>query len=172
MRLKTYLPVLTTPHTNYLEKLPMLLTRIISTALGTLLLAGCASPPVELSEYGYENGAKAYAGIQKCGTSGYIDPATASLGIVYVKANFFTGYVVNTVRFNEAVHQMLLQYPVGPTKEQCNQVAMNIHARKREIDISNQNVQANEDAWKNIINNRAKQTYCNQIGTQTMCSTY
>lgn len=149
----------------------MLWNRIILTSLFTILLIGCASRPrAELSDFGYQYASQAYATVQRCGIAGYIDPGTASLGTMYVKAKYFTGVSVDQARFSGAVQQLLNS--ARPTTEECNQLAMDIHQRKREIGAHNEMVKASEEELRNITNNRPKQTYCNRVGTQTLCTTY
>lgn len=136
------------------------------------LLVGCGTTPLApLSDFGYKYSSEAFASVWRCGASGLIDPATAALGLTYVKSKYFTGVTVDRNRFNAAVDQ-LIKAPNEPNRIECNTIAMDIHEQKRRIDINNQSVSASQDELSKILNNTPKNTYCNKIGTQVFCTTY
>jgi len=149
----------------------MLITRALPILLTAVLLGGCAtSPRVELSDFGYKYASMAYVDPYRCGTSGYISAETASLGVAYVKAKYFTGVIVDEARFNASTNQ-LLQSSVEPNKEQCNKIAMDIYSQKRMIDANNRMVESSQAETQNIINNtRVRTTVCNKAGTGMFCT--
>jgi hypothetical protein len=145
----------------------------IRTALCLLtvaLFAGCATQPrPQLAEEQYTALSRAWVATHKCGAAGQMDPATAALGLRYVRAT------LHAHTFDEArIHSEVAALgSVAPTPADCNAASMQILARKQEIDIHNSWVDSNHQAQQDAINStRSKQTYCNKVGTQTFCNTF
>ncbi|MEW3673654.1 hypothetical protein QOZ77_31080, partial [Pseudomonas aeruginosa] len=63
---------------------------------------------------------------------------------------------------------------VNPSQGDCNMLAMNIVQTKNQIDAQNQQAAQEAQAWQNLQNQQQqnKTTYCNKIGTQTICNSY
>lgn len=147
------------------------MTRIFAVVLSTLLLAGCASTPrAMLDDGGYESYANSYVGLNSCGSSGKMSPDVAARGLAQIKTNI-NQYAYYPQRLAVFVENAQRDNEPG-TQEQCNQLAMAIYGRKQQIDNQNQAYQADQAELNRVLNNRTMQTYCNRVGTQTLCTTY
>ena len=143
--------------------------RILACISSFALLTGCAAAPkpaMPASQYG--SFAAMWTAIEKCGVSGMMSPADASLGQRYVAWDAST-FTVDADRMNSALGGYK---NLEPKSTDCNRAAMFVADRKRQVDQANAAVAADQKAWSDMTNNRAKQTYCNKIGTQVLCSTY
>jgi hypothetical protein len=136
--------------------------------LGLVVLAGCASARPPMSDAAYPTVASDWTTINACGRAGYLDPDTAALGQDMIRT-YLMQKTVNQQKLEEAIKASPAQQV---TRERCNDFAMGIASRKRQIAIHNASVDAEQKATQDAINNRPKQTYCNRIGTQTLCSSY
>lgn len=141
-------------------------TRVI--ALVSLVLLACATAQAakpEMPVLGYTQAAKMYVGVARCGKTGLMDPATAAYGVSAVK-DLISPYAYDTARLDAEVNEWA-QAPVGPTKEQCNEMAMVIQEWKQGHDAKQgQQVSAMAPTPQPVY------TTCNKIGTQTFCNTY
>lgn len=144
-------------------------TRVI--ALVSLGLVACATAQqTELTDEEYDKVATTYTGAYRCGASGSMDPASASLGMTYAVSGL-QGRLYDQSRLNWKVHQLKLR-DNWPSKTECNQLAMTIQARRQQIAIHNENVAANQAAWDKVVNTRPKQTYCIKDNIQVLCNSY
>lgn len=143
-------------------------TRIASLGLFVALLSGCATKP-NLTEVQYDQYAKVWVGLQKCVANGYMTPATGARGQSFVAANL-SGYNYNSNVIDSKGAQMYSS--VNPTQGDCNTLAMAIERRRGDIEESNRQADAENQAWQTYEQTRPKTTYCNQIGSQTVCNSY
>lgn len=144
--------------------------RSVMNVTGIVFLAGCATPKPPLPEAEYARLAGRYVGIQKCGQLGLMAPDTAAHGLRY-QTNIASLYTFDQGRMDSLVRRYQ-ENPQAPTATDCNTAAMSIAATRQQEARNNAAAQANQQAWSDTINNQPKQTYCNQAGTQTLCSTY
>lgn len=135
-----------------------------------VLLTGCASAPLPImSDSDYKKAAQALAGINMCGEAGYIDPATASLGIRYLTADLGNSYHSNVMDLYVDAAKAEI---AAVTKEDCNMAAMRIADRKQQIQYQNEVYAQDREEIQKAIENRPRQTSCSTFGTQTLCNTY
>ena len=116
----------------------------------------------------YNSFAGGWALPTKCGASGRLSPEATAFAYTYMqsKLNLFS-YDPN--RFQQEVAAVLRV----PTNEECNQAAVLIATWKQDTQYRNEAIAAQQQQWLNLINsNKSNQTYCNSIGTQTICSRY
>lgn len=146
--------------------------RFVPMALVLALLGGCASTskPV-MSDAQYSSVAWEWYAVSRCGTGGKMDLDTASLGKAYLQ-RALDNHAFDANQMQVLINQ-INQKNVLPTQEQCNDLAMKILDIKRGISLNNENVAANQRATQEFINStKIKNTYCNRIGTSTLCNTY
>ncbi|WP_185754734.1 MULTISPECIES: hypothetical protein [Pseudomonas] len=137
------------------------------------LLSGCATTPKPIMPNSvYDDFARGYAVVQICGISGQMSPDTA----LWAKRmlNSRAGSYSFDPAFLESRYQAI--YHPGlttPPAEVCNQYAMASEEYKQVVQANNAQVEANTRAIQTQIqNNRPVNTYCNKIGTQTLCNSY
>ncbi|WP_319050413.1 hypothetical protein [Pseudomonas aeruginosa] len=135
------------------------------------LLSGCATQKPPLSDSQYTAFSTMLVGIHKCVSNGYMPPDTGARGQQYTMAN------LNTWQFDQNYFMSRAKQiadSVNPSQGECNTLAMNIMQRKNQIDAQNQQAAQDAQAWQNLQNQieQNKTTYCNQIGTQTICNRY
>lgn len=139
--------------------------------LAGLLLNGCATQKPPLADNQYTAFATQLISIMKCVNSGYMQPDIGARGQQYSMAN------LNSWQFDQN-HFMSRAKQVGdsvnPSQGDCNTLAMNIVQTRNKIDAHNEQVARETQAWQNQQNyqNQNKTTYCNKIGTQTICNSY
>ena len=138
---------------------------------GVIILGGCATPKPYLQESQYKSIAQLFTAVHKCVVNGHMSPETGALGKRYIAANL-SNYQFDMQKFANEAQVMSSSGSVEPAQGDCNSIAMEIAGRKNQIDQQNQEAQQAAQAWQNYESNRPKQTYCNQIGTQTLCNTY
>ena len=141
-------------------------TRVIAlVSLGLVACATAHATKPEMPVLGYTQAAKMYVGVDRCGKSGLMDPATAAYGTSVVK-DFLSPFTYDMARLDAEVNEWA-QSPVGPTKEQCNGMAMAILEWKQGHDAKQgQQVSAMAPTPQPVY------TTCNKIGTQTFCNSY
>ncbi|HGQ7354055.1 MULTISPECIES: hypothetical protein [Pseudomonas] len=135
------------------------------------LLSGCATQKPPLSDGQYTAFATQLITIMKCVNSGYMSPDVGARGQQYSMAN------LNTWQFDQNYFMSRAQQignSVNPSQGDCNMLSMNIVQTKNQIDAQNQQAAQEAQAWQNLRNQQEqnKTTYCNQIGTQTICNRY
>ncbi len=133
------------------------------------LLAGCAAAPKPvMTEDQYVQFATTLAHTRACGVSGMIPADTASLGMSYV-AGAINSYSYDQQRMSGYASYYSRQ---APTAQTCNELAMAIMTRKRQVASHNAAVAADSKGWNDMVNSTRPQApiYCNQAGTQTVCN--
>lgn len=136
---------------------------------GLAFLTGCAAAPkVGMSDAQYREFAAKWSVMVKCGGMGLVAPETASLGQQYIES-YASNFAFDQTRMTEALSEFNEKMP---SATECNQAAVFVATRKRQIDQSNAVVAADQKAWSDASNSRSKQTYGNRIGSQVLCSTY
>lgn len=135
---------------------------------GILSLTGCAAPKQNMLPGEYDEVARMQHGITQCATTGYIDPTTAAQGLAFV----------SVVAKEKVYSSDILRGKVNAlngvslSNQECNRIALLIARRQQQLGQQNAAQRADQQMLNNLFNNQPKQTYCNQIGTQTLCSTY
>ena len=133
-----------------------------------VLPAGCAAPKQALPDSDYRSYASTWVIMSKCGATGQLDPETAFQGMDYLDSNL-SQFTYDIARMQSAVATLSVH---APTKEQCNEAAMLVHTRKRQVAAHNAAVAADQKAREDIAkSNQTRQVDCHQVGTQTVCST-
>lgn len=136
-----------------------------------LFLSGCATQKPPLADNQYTAFATQLISIMKCVNSGYMTPDVGARGQQYSMANLNTWQVDQNYFMSRAQQ---IGNSVNPSQGDCNMLAMNIVQTKNQIDAQNQQAAQEAQAWQNLQNQQQqnKTTYCNQIGTQTICNSY
>lgn len=136
-----------------------------------VVLAGCAAAPKpQMPDTEYTSIGGLWVAAQRCGQLGLMDPATAAHGMRY-QTNKLSLYTYDQQRLDTLTRHYQGEKE-NPTAAQCNTLAVTINSiRQREVQ-NTASAQANQQAWVDTLNNQPKRTYCSQVGTQTMCSTY
>ena len=145
--------------------------KIIFVLVAGSLLSGCVTQKPSLAENQYTAFATLLTGIHKCVVTGYVTPEVGARAQSYAEGN------LNTYQFNlEVLKSRVTQVAdnVNPSQGDCNTLAMQVAQRKNQIDANNEQVAREAQAWKDLSNsqNQNKTTYCNKIGTQTICNSY
>lgn len=143
----------------------------IFMGIAFFLLSGCAVQKPLLADDQYTAFATQLMSIQKCVADGIMTPEIGARGQQYSMANLNTWQFDRTYFLNRAKQ---IESSVKPSQADCNTMAMNIVQVKNQIDAQNDQAQRDAEAWQNMQNtlNQNKTTYCNKIGTQTICNTY
>lgn len=128
------------------------------------LLSGCANP--QMPNDMYDQFAAGIAGIQKCGTSGMMS-ADSTVWAKYMLNARLGAYSYNQA-FLESRYAAVAP-GITPTAPECNQLAIYAEQYKQNVQASNAQIQATTQA---LQNNRPVNTYCNRVGTQTICNSY
>lgn len=156
-----------------LTKHPM---RSLISLCTAALLMGCASappPPKQaMSDNQYKELARDWVQVQKCGQSGMLSPAAASVAESYVRIEI-NSYLYDRPRFKEAVEAV----QGVPAQEHCNAVAIFVAGKQRQAQEATAANAASNAAMQSLTNQlynfgKSNTTYCNSIGTQTICSRY
>lgn len=122
-----------------------------------------------MPDYQYPQFASNWVSAHRCGESGQTSPETASLAIQYLQSSL-GAYTYDAVRLDKVILEM---DGLTPTDATCNRMAMEVASVRRRIDQNNAAVESNQKAWADVLKSSTpKQTYCNKIGTQTLCTTY
>ena len=137
-----------------------------------LALAGCAATPKPvMPDASYAVYAARWAGFKKCGQAGLMSPEIASQGMQYVQGDA-SAFNVDADRL-QALSLAYLNDASAPTPANCNDGAMAVVARKRQINQHNSMVAQDQKAWADMINsNKPVRANCHQIGSQTVCDSY
>lgn len=136
-----------------------------------VLLSGCATQKPPLADYQYSAFATQLIGIHKCVASGYMAPDIGARGQQYSMANLNTWQYDQNYFMSRAKQ---IADSVSPSQSDCNTMAMSIAQTKNQIDAHNEQVARETQAWQDLQNHQQqnKTTYCNRIGTQTICNSY
>ena len=149
------------------------MNKLLCVMLSGLILVGCATQRPSLPEDQYFAFAKAWHSVGWCAYKGWMDSETAARGKTYISANL-NRYSYDQSRLaQEDKSQSIAQALDGMTEGDCRNIAVNVQARKQQI--QNQNVQAdmqNQEAQSMLRATKPTQTYCNKIGTQLLCNSY
>lgn len=145
--------------------------KVIFVLVAGSLLSGCVTQNPPLSDDQYTAFATLLTGIHKCVVTGYVTPEVGARAQSYAEGN------LNTYQFNFEVLKSRISRvadTVNPSQGDCNTLAMQVAQRKNQIDANNEQVAREAQAWKNLSDsqNQNKTTYCNKIGTQTICNSY
>lgn len=143
------------------------MTKLFSVLITGLVLAGCATTTKPwMSDAEYESYSTAYFTVTKCGESGKIPSSIAAQGLSRLKQNINT-YSYFPERLS-AYFELKNSEGTLPSKGDCNNVAISIQEHTQGNTTYNQGIQGNQKYQVEL----PKRTICNQVGTQTMCSTY
>lgn len=142
-------------------------------------LQGCASAPPkpELTEAGYTQFANWVIGGRMCVQDGFIQPELAAFGETYLVRQL-QGYTYSPEKLNTVIAQTVKDTPEGVRIPQslCNAAALNMAKAKQQYadnEASSQALSQMNAADAQLIQSTAiKNTWCNKVGAQTMCSTY
>lgn len=150
----------------------MNLLRLVSAVLVSSVMVGCASTPKPvMSNEDYTKYAKTSVALSYCIQQGWINPSTAALGKRYLESNVHS-YSVDFDRLNRETDWFNRQEE-RPNQGNCNELATGIHSRYQTIQTNNQAVEYNNQQTQQLLNStKIRNTYCNQIGTSTICNTY
>ena len=151
----------------------MVSVRSLMGAVIAVAVAGCATSVASQKRNMTTEEHKQYVvqleGTRLCGQLGLMDLDTASRGIAYL-TNAAEGYVMDPYYIDLLTKRVLSDVP--PSSKTCNSFAMHILDRKRQIDQNNAVVNANIRAADDLVRSTTPtRTYCNKIGTQTLCTT-
>lgn len=142
---------------------------------GVAGLLGCATPLPTMPDGNYVLLADIWTGSHFCAQSGYLDARTASLGASQVQKALST-WVYEPARLTNMIERRRLSSE-RPTQEQCNALAMGIHARQTQIDDAAANAQYQREEMARLgqqLGNmfKTQQTNCTWIGNQAFCNSY
>ena len=139
------------------------MTKLMSVLLGGLLLGGCATANQMMADDQYESFARSFYGITQCSDSGRLPADVTAKGINILKGK------INTYQYYPERLKAFVELKASegntPSDADCNQLAVIIHSQSQVNATYNQPVQ-------NYQINQPRNTVCNRIGTQTMCTTY
>ena len=144
--------------------------RVIAGLAFIGLVSGCATQKPWFTEEQYMQTAQRWYVVNQCGRLGKMNPATAAKGLDYIKADNS-----KFQHYPQKVADYIMSFkdnPPSTSDEVCNQVAMTIEGRSKQIADDNKFRQDQLNEFNRQLSNQPKRTYCNQIGSQTMCSTY
>lgn len=138
---------------------------------GTALLIGCASAPKPVMP---EDQVKVFAhywvGTIRCGESGRIPAQLAAFGQAHFTnvLNSYSYVPQNITNSINALEGLVI------TDQKCNQLAVYLYSIKADINKKSDDAAYRANEYKSLIDSmpKTKNTYCNQIGTQTFCSTF
>lgn len=137
--------------------------KVIYAFLPTIFLQGCASP---MPDGHYSNLGRLYAGVEYCYKNDEMDVYSASDTQDAIRYVLSTWKYDNT-RFNNTVNQYnQMQFDCKDIKLTAYQITSRVSERKES------NIENTKQLNSNLNDNRIKNTFCNKIGTQTICSTY
>ncbi len=143
---------------------------ILPMALVLVVLTGCATTKPDMSSNDYAKYSRSWVAVHSCNTQGFIDSGTAATGLRYVQSN------INQFTFNPDTLKENMDWLVANNKTtsetDCRKLALTIQQRKQQIELNNSNASSQQQALQDLNNKRSKQTYCNKIGTQVLCTTY
>lgn len=135
------------------------------------LLSGCIAPKPQMTNAQYQNAGKLYASVQLCGQVGQLSPDSALWAKRMLNANIMR-YSYDAEAINSNYRMVMAGNPTPPV-ELCNTLAMKAAEYKQNVQDSNAQVEEDTRAWQNQIQqNRPVTTYCNKVGTQTLCNSY
>jgi hypothetical protein len=148
--------------------------RTVMYVTGIVLLTSCASAPkTPLSDAGYAAMAREFVGAAQCAKAGHVTPEIAALGWRYTRASLGT-YSFDPERMRSTAETV--DRTAITSHEWCVGMAMAIESKRLQIEQNNASNAANKKEWTDAVNSfnnsMPKQTYCNKIGTQVLCSTY
>lgn len=136
-----------------------------------LVLAGCASAPAPvMTDANYQQTGRTYAALHRCNQDGHISPELAAQGIAHMNQQ------VSVTSYQPArIEQEIAKYRnAGPIPaEVCRDLAMTVEQwnQQKATNATNQAYWAQQNQ-QYINSTRSVNTYCNRIGTQTLCNSY
>lgn len=137
------------------------------------LLSGCATAKPDMPSAMYDNFAKAYLAVHRCGTSGQMSPDTAAWAKKMFNYRLSTYTYDNNILNNRYQAIAVDSSLSDPPQEVCNQLAMNAAEYQQMVQAHNAQVESDRQALDaQIQSGRTVNTYCNKIGTQTFCNSY
>ena len=143
---------------------------ILPMALVLVALTGCATTKPEMSSNDYAKYSRSWVAVHSCNTQGFIDRSTAATGLRYVQSNI-NQFIFNPDTLKENMDWLVVNNKPTPETD-CRKLALTIQQRKQQIELNTTNASIQQQALQDLNNNRPKQTYCNKIGTQVLCTTY
>jgi len=139
----------------------------IAYILGVAILSGCASTPVaQLPENLYTDFAGTLAGMYRCAVNGDLHPEEAALGLQQTRARLDT-WSYDAARMKHTVD--ILTATATPSKEWCVTAAIVIASNKNQAVDTHGAIAVEQKTLGEMIT-RPRYTFCNQLGTQTICS--
>lgn len=140
--------------------------KLLSILITGLLLAGCATTKQGMSEDTYEYFSQGYSNLIQCSEAGKIDAATTAQGFTLLNQRVasYNHYPERLKAFIE----LKRSEGIVVSDTECNRAAVAIQSQAQKNITYNQVVQ-NKQEFKI---EPPKHTICNQVGTQTMCTTY
>lgn len=146
--------------------------KLITVLFAGLLLAGCSTPTKpEMSSEEYTRYAKTSVLLSYCTWQGWVTPDIAALGKRYLESNV-KSFAFDFKKLNNEV-EFFNNQEEKPTRGNCNELSASIYSRHQTIQSNNQTVEYNNQQTQELINStKIRNTYCNRIGTSTLCSTY
>lgn len=145
------------------------MNKIFVLLTSMVVVSGCVTSKPKLPDSQYSAFAERLSAVHQCGVKGYISPSDGASGLTYAKADLDT-WLYDTARMMNTINAV--EGTVNPSQGDCNSIAMTVAQRRNEINETNQFNQQQQQAWQNFQQSQPKTTTCNQIGTQTFCSTY
>ena len=142
--------------------------RVLTIILVSVVLTACAATPKPtMSDEDYTKYAKVYLDIYSCNLKGWITPDTAASGKLILDM-YVSRYSFDSEMFNRRV-SWLDKRESKPSQEYCNKTAFEIQTEKQRLAKirESDNVPSQQ-----IVVPQIRNTYCNRIGTQTICNTY
>lgn len=132
-----------------------------------LVLAGCATQRPELPEAYYLQNSGYWATFTRCHEQGMLNTELTAIASSEFK-RIMSSYSVDTERFNREAKEAYQKYS-RPSQNACSQIAVTMTEKKQQREM---NIQSAMREPQSNNNYQIKQTYCNKIGNQTLCSSY
>lgn len=139
-----------------------------------LLLQACATPKPMMPDGHYRQFALWAVAGERCVISGNASPEDVAYGNQRLK------YWINSYSYDaqrlQSEFNSANQITDQPTPEQCNQLSLRIAEMRQQEALQAANArlqqQSMNDMAETLQRSAPKTTYCNQIGSQTICNTY
>lgn len=138
-------------------------------------LQSCATVKPELQDSQYQQFALAFVAGERCVAQGYTAPDVIAFGNRQLGYNL-NSYAYDAEKMRAALSSINANVSEQPTREQCNLIALRFAEMRQTVESNAANAQIQEqsmqDAAQYLRNTAPKTTYCNRLGTQTICNTY
>jgi hypothetical protein len=134
-------------------------------------LTGCASAPKPIMSLDEQSkGGFLMAGLNQCTANGMMDAYIASRGRGFLESrlNKFAYDPANV----QAGFDKAMRSGKEPSRADCASMAITVHTWIGEVNAVNEREARDRQIMQDAVNNRPRNTYCNRVGTQTLCSTY